>query len=146
MTHIYDNWKKYTKRQEAFREQRHLRVFNLWHVSLTFWQGQKRYYYSIQCCLVEKCDIHLSLLILIHIFPVISYSKNVYFHLEAPGSAIQLIVINTTICGYRFNFLHSALVSALTFPCLCWTHSGHLYVQVHSLAEFFFNHNLILMF
>ena len=52
---------------------------------------------------------------------MISYlSDNVYFQVEAPDLDIQVIVINATKCGYiNSTSIHSAVVSALTFPCLC---------------------------
>ena len=61
--YINKRWYKllYHKKQGAFRERRHLQVFDLWHVSLTFWHDQKCIDYLIKCCLDEKCDIHLSL-------------------------------------------------------------------------------------
>ena len=85
------------------------------------------------CCLVEKCDIHLSLWILVRVIFFKWYlisAKNSIFNLK-----YQVPVAGT--CD-KYNKLNlpfqlatiAQLISALASTCLCWTVARHLHVWV----------------
>ena len=63
------------KEQEAFRERRHLHVFDLRHVIVTFSLSQELLDYLIKCYPVDIYNFDLSLLILAYIPPVIFHVK-----------------------------------------------------------------------